>query len=67
MTVKKPIPVSIIMIPMIMLIMSIIPNFFTFVRNSMNGMPPTMGTSTASSGMNTGINPSIANTITTTK
>lgn len=37
-----------------------LPGFFTFVRNSMNGIPPRIGTSTDSSGRKIGISSSIA-------
>ena len=55
-----PIPVSSIRMPMIIAMIKIMPGFLTFVKNSMNGIPPIIGTSTDRSGRKMGIMPSIA-------
>ena len=52
-------PSSPVRIPTISPMIVTMPNFCAFVRNSMNGIPPTIGTTTDSSGMKIGINPSI--------
>ena len=60
-------PVSHIRIPIRMLIIRIMPNFFTFVRNSMNTITPQRGIRTEYVGMNIGIKPSMASAMIMTK
>ena len=61
------IPVTNIKIPMIRLMMRIMPCFFTFVRKSINGIPPMIPIIDESSMRKIGISPVIASAITTTK
>ena len=61
------IPVMNIKIPMIRLMIRIIPGFFTFVRKSMNGIPPTIPIIDESNIRKIGMSPVIANAITITK
>ena len=61
------IPVINIKIPIIVLMIRIMPGFFTLVRNNINGIPPIMPIMDDNRTRKIGIRPVIANTITITK
>ena len=61
------IPVINIKIPIIVLIMRIMPGFFTLVRNNINGIPPIIPIMDDNRTRKIGMRPVIAKTITITK
>ena len=60
-------PVINIKMPMIVLMMRIMPGFFTLVRNNINGIPPTMPIMEDNKMRKIGISPVMANAIEITK